>query len=419
MAVNLNQTLRPKRWDDITGQDDIKDIVISAILTKTFPSFSIFYGPTGVGKSCIAELAAQTLICRNPVNGNPCGKCEGCMQESKIAIKKFNMAEISRKRNVLEVLDEIFNYQTMTDTAVYILEEVQTLKQNEDQAPFLEELTKIPSGVYIMMCTTNVYSLSKELRNRAIEFQLTVPNTQSCIDLVAKTLNRINCQPISKSAMETLARLSDNTPRSIIKHIELLVQGDKLEEDKIQKFFKTISKGEYVMLLKRLISEDVNLYLFVKRLKELNTKTAYTGILSGLKNFILSVVVELSVGSIETTLTRSEKNELEQAIASISEKQFLALVDQIGAIKYGTFNDENSALYELIKLKLFAMNIRNSNIVEKNNELASATRTHSFSRTIENKKIPTISDSFAKTVNPVENLEHILGHNVDLEDVDI
>jgi len=48
------------------------------IAEEKFPHAVIFSGEEGVGKRLVAEICAAALLCENPVDGSPCGKCENC-----------------------------------------------------------------------------------------------------------------------------------------------------------------------------------------------------------------------------------------------------------------------------------------------------------------------------------------------------
>lgn len=375
MARDLNQLLRPASWDAVVGQEDTKEIILKAIEHGTFPNFSIFCGPTGVGKSCMAELTAKTLLCTG--EDKPCGNCAGC-KTAEHSIVKHNMAAMIGKKDIIQVLDGIFKYEGLYGKTVYILEEVQVLKQKEEQTPFLEELTKIPDDVYVMMCTTRVTSLLPAMRNRATIFQLTVPSTEECVGLIQSTLERMNIQPMSYASMTSLANLSDNTPRNIIKHIGLLSSEGSITDVTMSKFFKTVSREQYIECLRQLVAPDINIYSFIKYLKTFDGKSAYTALIYGLKDFVLTALIEVSIGVPEPTLSVTDREYMGKVMQLVSEKDFLRLVERIGDLKGDDISDDKAAMYSLITLKMKTLNVTPVTAIQNDKQAAGAARATSI-----------------------------------------
>lgn len=407
MARDLNQALRPRDWDKVVGQSDIKDIILKSIYAGNFPKFSIFCGPTGVGKSCMAELAAQTLLCTGDPS-RPCGKCAGCTIQSKRSIIKHNMAAMMGKKDIVQVLDGIFKYEGIDETTIYILEEVQVLKQKEEQTPFLEELTKIPDGVYVMMCTTQVSKLLPALRNRATIFQLTVPTAAECTEYIRYILETINCRPMSEGAMYSLAALSEYTPRNIVKNIELLAIDGSISEETMNKFFKTVSKSIYIDLLNYIMSPDCSTKVYVQVLTELQSQLSYTKLLAGLKDFALTALIEMCVGSADPTISRRDRNKLQSIMSNVTESDFTRLVDKIGDIGYDAFNRERDAMYELIKLKMFMQKKTTATVFANNTREAGAERAQNIakSRVVSQHPLP---ETGVQTLSPDSDLSTLLG----------
>jgi DNA polymerase III delta' subunit len=65
-------------FDVIFGQDEAIDWLTRAYLKDRLPHGLIFAGPVGVGKATTANALAALLLCENPKETTPCGKCAGC-----------------------------------------------------------------------------------------------------------------------------------------------------------------------------------------------------------------------------------------------------------------------------------------------------------------------------------------------------
>lgn len=357
---DLNRVLRPTTWEDVVGQSDIKEICQKALAENKFPKFSIFYGPTGVGKSCIAELVARQIVDER-----------GDLATSK-SIMKYNMAALLGKSDIISIIDNIFKFKAITDTAVYILEEVQVLRQKEEQSPFLEELTKIPDNVYVIMCTTKISALSLELRNRAILFQLGLPSYEECSDFVDSVLYRLRLSSMPAKAKEVLIKSSDYTPRSILKHIELLASSDMVSEEDVYKFFHVISNMGHIELLGALADDKVGLYEFSRVVKNILDKGHAQSLFYSFRDFLIQVLLERATKEEELVLTKEERAALDQLTDVLSEVVFVKLFEALSRADSFKHDTAKDVLAAFIKVKLTMLNSSVTTILSQNSQGAAA-----------------------------------------------
>lgn len=357
---DLNRVLRPTTWEDVVGQSDIKEICQKALAENKFPKFSIFYGPTGVGKSCIAELVARQIVDER-----------GDLATSK-SIMKYNMAALLGKSDIISIIDNIFKFKAITDTAVYILEEVQVLRQKEEQSPFLEELTKIPDNVYVIMCTTKISALSLELRNRAILFQLGLPSYEECSDFVDSVLYRLGLSSMPAKAKEVLIKSSDYTPRSILKHIELLASSDMVSEEDVYKFFHVISNMGHIELLGALADDKVGLYEFSRVVKNILDKGHAQSLFYSFRDFLIQVLLERATKEEELALTKEERAALDQLTDVLSEVVFVKLFEALSRADSFKHDTAKDVLAAFIKVKLTMLNSSVTTILSQNSQGAAA-----------------------------------------------
>lgn len=336
---DLNQIIRPRAWADVIGQNDIKEICQKSLAEDKFPKFSIFYGPTGIGKSCIAELIARQLTgYAGDIASAPC-------------IKKYNMAALMGKKDIVTIIDTIFKYKTV-GTTVFILEEVQVMKQEEEQTPFLEELTHIPDDLYIIMCTTKFTALTPALRNRAVGFQLTLPSMEECSSYIDNITTRLGYRAMSAKAKQVLIKASNFTPRSIVKHIELLASGDEVSDDDVNKFFKTISNKVFIDTVKALVTAEVTLYEFTKVIRTILKNCSYTNFIYGLRDFVIQLLLLQAVGETDMPLLPEELLECKELLNTFDEAQFASIFDSLARMNTYHLDSANDVLAAMIKTKL-------------------------------------------------------------------
>lgn len=69
-------------WNNVIGQERVKQVLISAIEHERIPSAYLFYGPEGVGKDAAAIELAKAINCLTPKNNGTeaCDECASCVQ---------------------------------------------------------------------------------------------------------------------------------------------------------------------------------------------------------------------------------------------------------------------------------------------------------------------------------------------------
>src|SRR3989338_7145164 len=71
----LDQALRPSRWDDYIGQENIKEnlrILLTAAKEREHaPEHLLFYGPPGLGKTTLAHLIAKEMSAQIKITSGP------------------------------------------------------------------------------------------------------------------------------------------------------------------------------------------------------------------------------------------------------------------------------------------------------------------------------------------------------------
>ena len=79
-GLSLYQRYRPRKFDDVVGQDESVGMLKSAVATNSVRNAYLFHGNTGCGKTTNALILAAAVSCRNRKDGEyePCGECEVC-----------------------------------------------------------------------------------------------------------------------------------------------------------------------------------------------------------------------------------------------------------------------------------------------------------------------------------------------------
>ena len=80
-------------WANLFGHASTVKQLRTTLAEETFPHAVIFSGDEGIGKRLAAQICAAALLCEQPVDGSPCGTCDGCQLMAAGTHPDFNVVE--------------------------------------------------------------------------------------------------------------------------------------------------------------------------------------------------------------------------------------------------------------------------------------------------------------------------------------
>ena len=181
MPQALYRKYRPKRLEDVLGQDTNIAILKNAAKAGKLGHAYIFHGARGTGKTSTARLIAKLLNCERrrsdpafAAQGEPCNECRTCLAID--AQNAMDVIEIDAASN--RGIDEIRNLKESIRTApaggpgaskVYIIDEAHMLTGAAFNA-LLKTLEEPPAHAVIIMATTEFEKLPLTITSRAQRF---------------------------------------------------------------------------------------------------------------------------------------------------------------------------------------------------------------------------------------------------------
>lgn len=377
---NWNLVMRPNQWSDIVGQSQYVGMFQTMVNTHSFPSFSILGGPPGVGKSLIAELIGKSLTCTGE-GQVPCGQCANCKSfdsGKSMRVIKYDMPNIGED-TIEEVITNIFKVDS-TGTRVFILEEAHVMNRDRIQTRFLEGTTRIPEDVYIIICTTQPYSLIPALRNRASMFMLETPSDDECIELIRRASERFGFELPSIDIMTHFVKMNRNSPRGILQTLESLALSGSMDDDVLRTFLRMQGTTVFCDVLCALLDNTKSVYDFITVLHE-DKEIDCVQIVRGLRDFVLSVLLEVSLGE-KQAIPSEERKKVQRFLKEQGDKQLLRITDFLGGINNTDYISNSDAMFKLVSLKLKLLDLTTRKIVSDSREDAAEARMKSISDTV-------------------------------------
>ncbi len=126
----LARKWRPRRFDEMVGQEHVLRALINALDSGRVHHAFLFTGTRGVGKTTIARILAKSLNCEQGVGSNPCGECAACQEIDEgrfVDLIEVDAASRTKVDDTRELLDNVQYSPTRGRYKVYLIDEVHML----------------------------------------------------------------------------------------------------------------------------------------------------------------------------------------------------------------------------------------------------------------------------------------------------
>jgi len=180
----LARKWRPKKFQDVVGQEHITRSLQNAILREKLGHAYIMTGTRGIGKTTVARIFAKAVRCENLLeDANPCNECPSCLDFN--TNNSMNVIEIDGASNnsVDDIRDLIGNVQYLPTSGkykVYIIDEVHMLSTSAFNA-LLKTLEEPPAHALFIFATTEPEKLLGTILSRCQRFDF---RNATLVDLV-------------------------------------------------------------------------------------------------------------------------------------------------------------------------------------------------------------------------------------------
>ena len=203
---------RPKKLEDIVGNNHIVKCLEQIIKRKNRPKVYLLYGHYGCGKTTIAKIIASNV---------------GCNRHNTIEINAGNEKGVETAREIIRMVKHT---PLIGETRFIILDEAHALTQGFQQA-ILTTLEDAPNNVYFALCTTDPGKIIKTIRSRCLELEVKPLSGKEMKFLLNKVIKEQNLGKfISENTISKIGNNADGIPRNALLLLEKVLGLKDLKE---------------------------------------------------------------------------------------------------------------------------------------------------------------------------------------------
>ena len=258
-AVALARKWRPRRFEDLTGQEHVVKALSNALTQGRLHHAYLFTGTRGVGKTTLARILAKCLNCETGVTPEPCGECSACKQIDAgrfVDLLELDAASNTGVDNMREVLDNAQYAPTVGRYKVYIIDEVHMLSKPAFNS-MLKTLEEPPEHVKFILATTDPQKIPVTVLSRCLQFNLKPMTPQQVVQRLSHVLaqEHITAEP---SALNLLARAANGSMRDALSLTDQAIAhgGGQLETRAVEAMLGTVGQAYLFDILDALARKD-------------------------------------------------------------------------------------------------------------------------------------------------------------------
>lgn len=367
--MERNNSSRVYSFSSVKGNVNTVNLLRRSLTKDVGKNFLIFSGAPGTGKSTCAEITGLYKTCDNPGdNAEPCLQCKACTSNIKalqttgvgVNLIKKNLGRFNSKRDVEEMIKEIFVLQSPIGNNIYILEEFHALDE-ACQTAMLEEIDRLESNVMVIICTTKLYKLLPELRSRALVFNFNRLNNSEAKMLI-DTYSRRKGYNVPNEVASLVISKSKGIPRDIVNLLDFIARTNPSMEE-ISDFLGYVSTNDFTDLL---YCMTLGMKDTVECLENLTARYTYDVLLEQFKYYITDVMFYVT-GGITGSLDRRDTKVIREVFDEPKIFKVCAILE-----KHSVYNTTEADFRMLmIKIRQTIVDKKVSDIVKDNLSLAS------------------------------------------------
>ena len=198
----LYNKYRPKKFEQIVGNESTVNQIQSAVEKGNFPHAVIFSGEAGCGKTTTARIVARAL---------------GCARSDYVEINAADVRGIDGIRQLIEMARVI----PKNKAKVFVLDEAHQLTTDAQNA-LLKLLEEPPKDTYFILSTTDPEKLLPTIRSRCTDYRFAPLNYEEAESLVTRVLRAEGKPSLEQVVIQAMYEVTGGRPRELLTVLEKL-----------------------------------------------------------------------------------------------------------------------------------------------------------------------------------------------------
>lgn len=290
MALSLANKYRPRKFSEVLGQQDNIKILSNILEKRVYPPALLFLGSWGSGKTTLARIFANSVLCQERTGPEPCGTCPLCKQFLSDHDKVYNFREIDAASeggvgNVRDIIEEShFKAIGDSDKKVLLIDECHQLTMPAQNA-FLKLLEEGSANMIFLFCTTDSDRMLRTIFSRTLPFPVKEPPKADIVSRLRDICLQEGIE-FEEDALPLIVAVSKAHVRDCYMLLDKLRHGPGVSALSIRKLLNLDLEAEYYRLLNLLTSDVAEV---LKGVENLCQRASVREIHDGLSRSTLTV----------------------------------------------------------------------------------------------------------------------------------